>query len=174
MQLPSGRTVGQCITVTGQMFQGPMRIPDLKRKPMNDLLEQPPKRLAAASPMEPPAQLPPLASAAPNLVPYASTSAPSVLQGETAQALVATTPDPPCARACTPAYGCRKPNDAGRRLRLQLIAWSIYGGIQRASKTEARPPQTVRKDTAKHCNGRRTIKVAFGAIDTRPSLTRAI
>ncbi|KAK6210293.1 hypothetical protein QIS74_11877 [Colletotrichum tabaci] len=71
--------MGQCITVTGQMFQGPMRIPDLKRKPMNDLLEQPPKRLAAASPMEPPAQLPPLASAAPNLVPYASTSAPSVL-----------------------------------------------------------------------------------------------
>ncbi|WQF75927.1 hypothetical protein CDEST_00941 [Colletotrichum destructivum] len=79
MQLPSGRTMGQCITVMGQMFPGPMKIPDLKRKPMNNLLEQPPKRLAAASPMEPPAQLPPLASAAPNLVPYASTSVPSVL-----------------------------------------------------------------------------------------------
>ncbi|KAJ0162934.1 hypothetical protein CTA2_3801 [Colletotrichum tanaceti] len=78
MQLPSGRTMGQCLTVTGQMFQGPMRIPDLKRKPVNDLQEQPPKRLSAASPMEPPAQLPPLASAAQNLMPYSSTSVPSV------------------------------------------------------------------------------------------------
>ncbi|TKW53096.1 hypothetical protein CTA1_2700 [Colletotrichum tanaceti] len=166
--------MGQCLTVTGQMFQGPMRIPDLKRKPVNDLQEQPPKRLSAASPMEPPAQLPPLASAAQNLMPYSSTPTIAGRQGETAQALVATTPYPPCARACTPAYGRRKPNDAGRRLRLQLVAWSIHGRTQRASKAEAWPPQTVRNDTAKHCNGRRTIKVAFGAIDTRPSLTRAI
>lgn len=53
----------QCIQVTGHMFQGPMKVPDLKRKSMHDLLEQLPKRLAVASPMEPPAQLPPLASA---------------------------------------------------------------------------------------------------------------
>ncbi|KZL71120.1 hypothetical protein CT0861_09110 [Colletotrichum tofieldiae] len=72
MQLPSGRTMGQCLAVTGQMFQGPMRIPDLKRKSMNDLLEQPPKRLAAASPMEPPAQLPSLASATQSLGTYPS------------------------------------------------------------------------------------------------------
>nr|XP_036584712.1 uncharacterized protein CTRU02_05194 [Colletotrichum truncatum]KAF6794362.1 hypothetical protein CTRU02_05194 [Colletotrichum truncatum] len=66
MQLPSGRTMEQCIQATEQMFQGPMRVPDLKRKSMSDLLEQPPKRLAVASPMEPPAQLPlpsPLGSA---------------------------------------------------------------------------------------------------------------
>ncbi|KAK2064508.1 hypothetical protein LY76DRAFT_612143 [Colletotrichum caudatum] len=68
MQLPSGRTMEQCLAVTGQMLQGPMRIPDLKRKSMTDLLEQPSKRLAAASPMEPPAQLPSLASATQNLV----------------------------------------------------------------------------------------------------------
>ncbi|KAK1501272.1 hypothetical protein CABS01_00024 [Colletotrichum abscissum] len=72
MQLPSGRTMGQCLAVTEQMFQGPMRVPDLKRKSMNDLLEQPPKRLAAASPMEPPAQLPPLASATQGLASYSS------------------------------------------------------------------------------------------------------
>ncbi|KAF9874022.1 hypothetical protein CkaCkLH20_08394 [Colletotrichum karsti] len=63
MQLPSGRTMEQCIQATEHMFQGPMKVPDLKRKSMNDLLEQPPKRLAVAPPMEPPAQLPPLASA---------------------------------------------------------------------------------------------------------------
>ncbi|EQB55440.1 hypothetical protein CGLO_04636 [Colletotrichum gloeosporioides Cg-14] len=34
MQLPPGRTMEQCIQVTEQMFQGPMRIPDLKRKPV--------------------------------------------------------------------------------------------------------------------------------------------
>ncbi|KAK1691231.1 hypothetical protein BDP55DRAFT_690201 [Colletotrichum godetiae] len=72
MQLPSGRTMEQCLAVTGQMFQGPMRVPDLKRKSMNDLLEQPPKRLAVASPMEPPAQLPPLASATQGLATYSS------------------------------------------------------------------------------------------------------
>lgn len=60
----------QCLTVTEQMFQGPMRVPDLKRKSMNDLLEQPPKRLAAVSPMEPPAQLPSLAAATQGPAPY--------------------------------------------------------------------------------------------------------
>ncbi|KAK2026804.1 hypothetical protein LX32DRAFT_695347 [Colletotrichum zoysiae] len=79
MQLPSGRTMEQCLAVTGQMLQGPMRIPDLKRKSMTDLLEQPSKRLAAASPMEPPAQLPSLASATQNLTAYPSMSVPSVL-----------------------------------------------------------------------------------------------
>ncbi|OHF00165.1 hypothetical protein CORC01_04573 [Colletotrichum orchidophilum] len=79
MQLPSGRTMGQCLAVTEHMFQGPMRIPDLKRKSMNDLLEQPPKRLAAASPMEPPAQLPPLASATQGLASYSSSMSASSL-----------------------------------------------------------------------------------------------
>ncbi|KAK2013199.1 hypothetical protein LZ32DRAFT_266549 [Colletotrichum eremochloae] len=79
MQLPSGRTMEQCLAATGQMLQGPMRAPDLKRKSMTDLLEQPSKRLAAASPMEPPAQLPSLASATQNLAPYPSMSVPSVL-----------------------------------------------------------------------------------------------
>ncbi|KAI8252930.1 hypothetical protein K4K58_007583 [Colletotrichum sp. SAR11_239] len=43
MQLPPGRTMEQCIQVTEQMFQGPMRIPDLKRKPVGDLLDKPSK-----------------------------------------------------------------------------------------------------------------------------------
>ncbi|KAK2004824.1 hypothetical protein LX36DRAFT_235676 [Colletotrichum falcatum] len=79
MQLPSGRTMEQCLAVTGQMLQGPMRIPDLKRKSMTDLVDQPSKRLAVASPMEPPAQLPSLASATQNLAPYPPMSVPSVL-----------------------------------------------------------------------------------------------
>ncbi|KAF5499500.1 hypothetical protein CGCF413_v006901 [Colletotrichum fructicola] len=72
MQLPPGRTMEQCIQVTEQMFQGPMRIPDLKRKPVGDLLDKPSKRLAVASPMEPPAQLPPLASASQGPSAYAN------------------------------------------------------------------------------------------------------
>ncbi|KAK1975112.1 hypothetical protein LZ30DRAFT_606413 [Colletotrichum cereale] len=103
MQLPSGRTMEQCLAVTGQILQGPMRIPDLKRKSMNDLLEQPSKRLAAASPMEPPAQLPSLASATQNLTPYPTGASVS---------------------------GGRKPNDAGRKPRLQLVARSSYGGTE--------------------------------------------
>ncbi|TEA21158.1 hypothetical protein C8034_v008478 [Colletotrichum sidae] len=63
MQLPTGRTMEQCITATEQMFQRPVRTPDLKRKAMGDIYEQPLKRLAAASPVEPPTQLPSLASA---------------------------------------------------------------------------------------------------------------
>uniref|UniRef100_L2G3R1 Uncharacterized protein n=1 Tax=Colletotrichum fructicola (strain Nara gc5) TaxID=1213859 RepID=L2G3R1_COLFN len=69
MQLPPGRTMEQCIQVTEQMFQGPMRIPDLKRKPVGDLLDKPSKRLAVASPMEPP---PPLASASQGPSAYAN------------------------------------------------------------------------------------------------------
>ncbi|KAE9577263.1 hypothetical protein CGMCC3_g6985 [Colletotrichum fructicola] len=76
MQLPPGRTMEQCIQVTEQMFQGPMRIPDLKRKPVGDLLDKPSKRLAVASPMEPPAQLPPLASASQGPSAYANPMSP--------------------------------------------------------------------------------------------------
>ncbi|KAF6836935.1 hypothetical protein CMUS01_05201 [Colletotrichum musicola] len=75
MQLPGGRTMEQCISVTGQMFRGPMRMPDLKRKAVNDLLEHPPKRPAMASPMEPPAQLPmpsPLAPASQGSATYSN------------------------------------------------------------------------------------------------------
>ncbi|EFQ28582.1 uncharacterized protein GLRG_03726 [Colletotrichum graminicola M1.001] len=89
MQLPSGRTMEQCLAVTGQILQGPMRIPDLKRKSMTDLLEQPSKRLAAGPTMEPPTQLPSLASATQNLAPTG-----------------------------TSVSGGRKPDDAGRKPRL--------------------------------------------------------
>ncbi|KAJ5013318.1 hypothetical protein K4K57_002897 [Colletotrichum sp. SAR 10_99] len=128
MQLPPGRTMEQCIQVTEQMFQGPMRIPDLKRKPVGDLLDKPSKRLAVASPMEPPAQLPPLASAS---------------QGPSAYANLMSSDAPPTFYAsgsstCTSQFSWGKSQHPGRELSLQFITRPNLGDNWRAPKEETR------------------------------------
>lgn len=56
----AGRTVNQCLQAADDMFQTTVERPSLKRKSFGDIHDQTPKRMALATPLEPPTHATPL------------------------------------------------------------------------------------------------------------------